>query len=481
MSAARRVPLALAALAVLALPAPAADRSHPPAPGVPRPLQFSPVQKLALSNGLPVLIVASHGVPSVELFLVVKAGASSDPLERTGIAAMTADMLDEGAGGRDALVLADAVDYLGAELQTGSSWDDSFVRLHVPVARLAEALPLLADVALRPDFPARELERLQKDTLTSQLQARDDPDEIAARALSKAVFGDAHRYGLPEAGDAKSVAALRIDDLKGFHARHYRPGNAALVVVGDVDNAVAGLVEKAFGSWPAGGVPAPPVPEPPQLRSGSVWLVDKPEAPQSVIRIGRVGPPRATAQYPALETMNTLLGGSFTSRLNDNLREQHGYAYGAGSAFSYLRVAGAFLSGASVQTPSTAESVSEFIKELTRIRTPPSAEETERARNYLALGYANNFETTRQIARQLAGRIVYSLPEDSFASFVPKVLAVTAKDIALAAEAQIDPSRSAIVVVGDRATIEAPLRALKLAPFRVLSVDDVMGPAPKVD
>ncbi len=423
-----------------------------------------------------------HEVPTVEILLLVKSGAAADPPQRLGLAAMTAGMLDEGAGGRDALALADALDFLGADLTTSSSWDDTIVRLHVPVARLGEALPLLADVALRPDFPATELQRLRTESLTALLQARDEPTEIGALALAQAVFGSAHRYGHLESGDAASLAALTVDDLRAFHARHYRPGNATLVVAGDVTAAdVRPRLEAAFGRWPAGGEAAAPLPAPAQVRGRVVWLVDKPGAPQSVLRVGRVGPPRTTPDYPARQVMNTLLGGSFTSRLNDNLREKHGYAYGAGSSFDYRRVGGLFLGEADVQTDATGPAVAELMKELARIRTPATAAEVERARSYLALGYAGDFETTRQIAARLASRSLYGLPDDVYSSFVPKALAVGPREVLDAARAAVDLENMALVVVGDRAKIEAPLRALHLGTLRLLTVDDVMGPPPQVE
>jgi predicted Zn-dependent peptidase len=479
---ARRVALLLALLAAAGMAAaatPPADRSRPPQPGPARPLALPEIHRLALSNGLPVLLAEAHEVPTVEIALLIRTGAAADPLDHPGLASMTADMLDEGAGGKDALALADALDFLGAELTTGASWDSSRVRLHVPVARLGEALPLLADVALRPDFPEKDLARLRREALTDLLQARDEPGRVASWALARAVFGDRHRYGRPEAGDVPALTGMGVADLKAFHARHYRPGNAVLIVVGDVTAALLPQLERAFGSWPAGGEAPPSLPEPQQLEGRAIWLVDKPGAPQSVIRIGRVGPARRDPDFAALEVMNTLLGGSFTSRLNDNLRERNGYTYGAGSSFGYRRVAGLFLAGADVQTDKTAPALQEFLGELTRIRTPVTPAEAERAHNYLALGYAWEFETTRQLAAQIATQALYDLPSDAFTSFVPKALAVGPQEIRRAARGQVDPERLAVVVVGDRAAVEGPLRALKLGPVRVLSVDDVMGPPPR--
>jgi zinc protease len=475
-----RLRLRFGLLCFVALTAAAADRSHPPTAGPPRPLKLPPARRLTLRNGLRVVLVESHAVPVAEVYIALQAGATADPLDRTGLAAMTADMLDEGAAGKDTLALSESLELLGAELATGSNWDAATVRLHVPVARLKEALPLLADVIVRPDFPPAELARMKRDMLTALLQARDEPNEIAYRALAQAVF-PGHRYGLPERGDARSITAIGVDEVRAFHARLYRPSNAVLVVVGDVDAGIVPALESTLGAWPAATAASPSLAPPQQLKSRVLWLVDRPAAAQSVLRAGRVGPPRATADYHALEVLNTLLGGSFTSRLNDNLREQHGYAYTASSGFLYHRIAGEFLAGANVQTQSTAQAVAEVVKELDRIHTPAPSDEVERARSYLAYGYAFDFDTTREIAGRIAGQVIYGLPDDTFETYVPKVLAVGPKDLQRAARSHIDSAQTAFVIVGDRAQVEAPLRALRLAPVSVKTLDDVMGPPPRIE
>lgn len=472
---------ALAALGSLVLAA-GPDRTKPPSAGSPRAVKLPPIQKMALANGLPVILVDTREVPTVEMALVVRAGASADPQNRTGLAAMTAEMLDEATGGRDALAIADALDLLGADLRTSCTWDASLVRLHVGAARLATALPVFADVALRPALRQKDLDRLRREALTELLQARDQPRQVASYALAKAVFGDGHRYGLPLRGDAASLQAIKPSELRGFHTRQYRPENAALVVVGAIDAAtLLPQLEKTFGTWRKGGQPNPGIADAAPTYGRQVWLIDRPGSAQSVIRIGRVGPSRTTPDYHALEVMNTLLGGSFTSRLNDNLREQHGYAYGASSLFDYRRAVGLFVAASDVHTPNTADALREFSSELLRIRTPAKKDEVERARAFLAAGYASDFETTRQIASKLADQFTFGLLDDEFQSFVPKAMNVDARAVQRVASATIDPGNVAIVIVGDRAKIERGVQQLDLGPMNVLTVEQLMGPPPKIE
>ncbi len=454
----------------------APDRSKPPELGPPPSLDLPAIQKHTLSNGLPVWLVESHEVPLVQVNLLVLAGGAEDPAGRFGVASLAAAMLDEGAGTRSALEIADALELLGAVLNTSSSFDASAVRLNVPVAQLADALPIMADVALRPTFPAEDLERLRQERLTSLLQARDDPESIASMAFSRLVFGGP-RYGTGTAGTASSVKGFTAADLRRFHAAFYQPSNAALIVVGDVQPASAlPLLEKQFGGWKAdGAAPRTPLAAAPQLRQGQLYLVDKPGAAQSEIRIGWVGAPRSTPDYFALEVLNTVLGGSFTSRLNQNLREEPGYAYGAGSAFDMRLAPGPFVAAAAVQTDKTAPALQEFFKELREIARPIGAGELAKAKNYLALSFPGEFETIGDVSRRLEELIVYRLPDDYFERYIARIQAVTSAEVQKASAAYLQPSKFAIVVVGDRKVIEAPVRGLKLAPVRAMSVEEALG------
>jgi zinc protease len=474
---------AILLLAILALSLSAhaqkPDRSMPPKPTAPPALKLPPVQKHTLSNGLSVWIVEQREVPLVQANMIVRAGSAADPAGKYGVASMTANLLDEAAGGKSALALADAIEFLGAQLATSSTFDYSAVRLSAPVSTLGEALPLMADVVLRPTFPSEELERLRKEAITRLLQARDDPAAIAALAFPRLIFGEKHRYGTTAGGGTAELKAMTLDDLKGFHAAYYRPEHATLVLVGDITAAtVMPMLEGAFGSWtPSGpGAKVAPLPAAAQLTTRQIYIIDKPGAAQSQVRIGWVGVPRSTPDYPTLQVLNTILGGSFTSRLNTNLRETHGYSYGAFSGFEERISPGAFVASAGVQTDKTAEALMEFFNEFSGILKPIPTEDIEKAKNYVALGFPAEFESTGDLARKLEEQVVHSLPDEYFPTFIRSVLQVTGPGVEKAAQRYIQPDKFAVVVVGDRKVIEAGIRALNLAPVNVLTVEQVLGP-----
>lgn len=465
--------LVCASIALFAQQAP--DRSVAPKPGAPPALKLPAIQKRTLSNGLPVWIVELHKVPVAHVTLVVKAGTGSDPRGKYGIANLTAEMLDEGAGSRNALQLADAVDYLGANLSTSSSSDASYVDLQVPVARLSDALPIMADVALRPAFPEEELKRVREDLLTSIVQAQDDPATLIQFAFPRLVFGPEHRYGTMSFGTATTLKGFTVADLKQFHSTQYVPSRSLLIVTGDVTPASAvSRLEPAFGAWRGAAAPAPAVPAAPQLTARQIYIVDKPGAAQSQIRVGWIGVARSTPDYFPLRVMNTVLGEAFTSRLNQNLREEHGYAYGASSRFDMRGSAGPFYAAAGVQTDKTSESLTEFFKELEGIRKPVPAEEVEKAKNYLALLMPRNFETTGSLANSLAQMFVYNLPADYFATYTERVRAVTPADVQRVAEKYIQPDKFAVVVVGDRKVIEPGIKALNLGPIKSVEIVEIL-------
>jgi predicted Zn-dependent peptidase len=490
MNASRFAPLALAATIACACLAPAAtvqaapqktrkgagmtaagpvDRTKkpelPPAP----PLRLPQAQVQTLPNGLEIVVVEMHKAPVVDITVLVGAGAVRDPEDLPGLATFTANLLDEGAGARSALEIAEAVDFLGGTLTTSAGVEVAQVNLHVPRRHLAAALDLLADVTLRPTFPEEEIGRQKELRRTSLIQLRDQPNAIAPLAFNALLYPAGHPYGRPQSGNEASTEKLDRARVAGFYSSFYRPGNARVLVVGDVTPAeVATLFGQRFGAWEPAPVAAPPSPATPDAAPRAFYLVDKPGAAQSVIRIGHPGVTRSTPDYFALQVMNTILGGSFTSRLNQNLRETHGYTYGASSGFEMRRLAGPFRAAASVQTAKTDSSVIEFLKELRGIRdTQVPAGELEKAKAYLTLGMPGDFETTAGAAEKLVELMVNGLPLDSWEKYIPGIRAVTAEDVQRVARQHLDPDRFAIVVVGDRRQIEPGLAALNEGPIRL--------------
>lgn len=452
------------------------DRSRPPELGPAPSLKLPQIHIRTLLNGLQIKIVETHEVPLVQINLLVTTGSGDEPANQLGIANLTAAMLDEGAGNRSALEISDAVDFLGAILQTRSSFDASSVQVNVPTARLTEALPILADVVLRPTFQKQELDRLQKERLTTLLQARDNAGAIATTAFNRTLFGRRHRYGTGTMGTETSLAALTVKDLREFHASHYLPSTSTIIVVGDVSpDTILPQLAHSFGAW-KNKVRVRTIPSKRKaLSEREVVLVDKPGAAQSQIRIGWVGVPRSTSDYFTLEVLNTILGGSFTSRLNLNLREAHGYTYGAWSTFEMRLGSGPFIAGASVQTDKTAEALREFFLELDAIRQPIGFKELTKAKNYLSLGFPKSFETIANTSRRVEELIIYSLPEDYFQDYMMRVQEVTADAVNKASLQYMSPLHSAVVIVGDLNIIEPEIRALKLGSIRHMSLDEAFG------
>lgn len=446
-----------------------------PAPG----LDLPPAERFTLANGLTVLVMEKPGVPLVQMNLVVGAGSVDDPAAQSGLAHLTADMLDEGAAGRSALELADEIEWLGARFFIAPGQHATTLGLRVPVARMDPALALMADVVLRPDFPAEELERLRLERLTSLIRRHDEPRAIADVLFNAALFGPDHPYGLTSIGDEAALRGFSVDDLRAFHQALYRPGNATMIVVGDIEaGAARALVERVFGGWEGAEVERPTVAEAPQVTDRTIYLVDKPGAAQSVVRIGRIGVPRSTEDYYALEVLNTILGGSFTSRLNQNLREQKGYTYGAFSRFDYRLAPGPFLAGADVQTAVTGPALEEFMRELTAIRETVTDEEVDLAKSFLAMRYPATFQSVSAVASHLAETVLYGLPRDYFNRYTDRIQAVTRADVERVAARYLDPEHLALIVVGDRSVIEEEIRALDLGAVRVMEVTDVLGAVP---
>ena len=454
-------------LVLLLVQGAAVDRTKPPTLPPPPALKVPAVRTATLPNGLELAVVEAHKVPVVDVSLVIDAGGMRDPANLPGLATFTATMLQQGAGRRSALDIADETAFLGAQLSVVAGFDVATVTLHVPKRRLAAALDLLSDVVLRPTFPDSEITRQRELRRTQLIQQRDEPVQMANVAFPAIVYGAAHPYGRPLAGNDSSVTGLTRERVTSFYGSFYRPNTARLLIVGDVTLEEARqLVTSRLGGWTRGAAPNTPVGAAPQPAPRTIYLIDKPGAAQSVIRIGHVGPPRDTPDYFALQVLNTILGGAFTSRLNQNLRETHGYSYGAGSAFALRRAGGPFVAQASVVTAKTDSSLIEFLKELRRIRDEAvPAGELEKARQYIILGLPGDFETTAGSAFRFRDLLVYGLPLDYYSGYVNRINAVSSADVQRVARRYIDPDKLDIVIVGDRSQIEAGLKALNEGPI----------------
>ena len=436
-------------------------RSTAPSPGEPRPYHFPHVSRQTLANGMRVLVAENHNAPLVALRVLVRSGADQDNAELAGLASLTAELLDEGAGARDAIRLAEDLGLLGAALGTGADWDASYISVDVLSRNVAPTTEILGDITRRPQFPADGLERVRSERLMEILQQRDEASIIAAKRFSNLLYGEG-AYGNSITGSMESVARITAADVRRFYGENFLPNNASVVFGGDLTaDAAFGLAESIFGDWEKGTPPEKPAISPRRFESSRIYLVDRPTAVQSEIRIGHIGVPRSCEDYFALSVMNALLGGVFNSRINLNLRERHGYTYGARSTFSFRRQAGPFVVAAPVRNEVTRESVSEILDELRRIRTGDVEDrELGDTKNYLMGVFPATVQTASDIAGRLLDMELYGLPEDYFDHYRENIAAVEKDDIARVASRYIDPDRAMIVIVGNVKQIREPLGSL---------------------
>ena len=451
-----------------------ADRSRLPAPRPSPALPFPAIEKATLENGLRVWTVRHTQVPLVAFTLLVRRGAASDPAGKDGLAAVTADMLDEGSGERSAIEIHEALARLGAQFDTDIGSDATVASVTVLSRFSQRALGLLSDIVVRPALREDDFARVRQLRLHRLTQLRDMPGALADRAFLRLLYG-AHPYGHSPIGSEATLAAMTIDDVRGFHARSIRPAVATLIAVGDCDHeGIVRLAADAFGGW-VGGVDGDVSDEALVPQAPAITVVPRPRAPQSELRIGHVSAARSTPDYHELVVANTILGGQFVSRINLNLREHKGLTYGARTSFEFRRLPGPFALQASVATAGTAVAIRESIGEIAGIRGPRPATEDELALGIAALtrGYARSFETGEQIGRAAMQLALYDLPDDYFEQFVPRIEAVTADDVSRVTARHLDPARLVTVVVGDLDAIGPDLGALAQAAPAVLSPDHI--------
>ena len=423
-----------------------------------------PVTTHRLTNGLTVAVAERRELLIVQLEIVIAAGAELDTPAHAGRTSMTAEMLDEGTQLRSALQIAEEIDYLGADLSVQPGWDAITISLHVMSERLDAALDVMTDVLLNAAFPDSEFERKRQERLSALLHDRDEPHLLAGKAMAAGVFGGEHPYGAPIDGTRTSIAGLSRAEVQSRYRTHVHAGNAFVVVVGDVDTtAVVATLEARLASWHSQPAAHSATAKALPALSTRVLLVDKPGAAQAELRVGHAAPDRTTSDYFALNILNTILGGAFTSRLNMILREQMGVTYGARSRFRLRRTGGIFSAGAAVATEAVARSAQVIIEEMTRLRDEPvSTDELTRAQSYVALGLPRHFETNDGIAAHLREQILYGLPMDYWERYVDNIFAVTAENIASAAARHLQPESCVVAVVADGKHVQRALEKTRL-------------------
>jgi predicted Zn-dependent peptidase len=449
-----------------------ADRSTLPVPGPGKPFALPAVEKTRLPNGLQVWTVRHAQIPLVAYVLLIARGASADPPGKDGLAAITADMLDEGSGTRSAIEMHEVLARLGAQFDTDIGADATAISV-TALSRVADrALEFIGDLVVRPALREADFERVRQLRLHRLKQMRDSPAAVADRAFLKLLYAD-DPYGHAPIGHETTLTALTVDDVRRFHGSALAPGAATLIAVGDCTHAeVVRRAAEVFGAWNGSGgadlSPANVQTAPPRLA-----IVPRPKAPQSELRIGHVAVPRSTPDYHALALANAVLGGQFVSRINLNLREDKGFTYGARTSFEFRRRPGPFMLQVSVQTAATARAIEESIGEIAGIRgpRPVTAEELSFGIAALTRGYARNFETADQLARAVMQLALYELPDDYYARFVGIVEGISRDDVSRVMTAHVDPSRLTTLVVGDLDAIGHDLSGLGLGEPLVLSAE----------
>jgi zinc protease len=444
-------------LAVVLLAGLAGCATAPAWEQLPPPVVEGPVvpqdrlHRAVLANGLEILVLEDHRVPRLDVGLVLRRGAEIEPIEQAGAVSLLADVMERGAGPRDALALARAVEEIGASLGVDASWDSMSVGLSGLTEDTDALFALLADVALRPRLDPAEVARARSETLASLEQDRDDPQALLARHLSRTLY-DGHRYGAGVPGEPETVARLDARLLRAYHARLFTPGNAILYAVGDV--APAAIVERAgrhFAAWPGGAVPEPgPPPPSPTPPARQVVIVDRPDLGQAQLGFAHEGIARSDEMRIPASLMNTMLGGGgFLSRLLSRVRADEGLTYSIGSGFALRRQPGPFTVSTFTRVPEAGRVVAMVIEELERMESdPPTADDLRLARSFSAGRFVLGLETSAAIAASLVDLDVYGLPRDSLDTYRTRLNAVTLDDVHAAADRLLHPERIAIVAVG---------------------------------
>jgi zinc protease len=446
-------------------------RKLPPMPGPSPALQLPIPKKFQLANGLTLFLIEQHSLPVVAANIITISGSDRNPPGQPGLASFTADMLDEGTGKRSPLDIAADADQIGASLSTGSSTDMSFITTRTLKRNVEAAFELVSDVLLNPAFAPAEIDRIRNDRLTQILQQKDNPAILAIKIFFHALYGPNHPYGYTDVGTEESNEAVTRDRIERFYRAGYFAANSALVIAGDItEPELRALSEKYLGKWSETGSASEIL----AVNTGAqrrIVIVEKPDAPQTVLRIGHIGVPHSSPDYVALDVMNTALGGLFSSRINLNLREKHGYTYGASSAFVFRRGPGPFLIGTSVRTDVTALAVVEIFREIERMRESEiTPEELATAKDSIARSLPGLFETTPEAAASIGQLFVHNLPMNYYHDLPEQIQEISAAKVQQVAQQYLKPEEAVIVAVGDRCKIEPELEKLNLGPIEIRDV-----------
>ena len=438
-------------------------RERVPSPGSMRPYAFPEVARIRLDGGMELRLVDSPSLPVVTAMLVVRAGESAIPADRAGLAVLAADALEGGTERRSAEELARALEDIGASWGAATGWDSTTVAVTCLPDHLSEAMPILAEMARWPSFDEEEFARHRARRQAAASQRLMAPAAMAADRFARAVYGERDVYGRPLIGTPASLEALTAGDAARL-AKRYGPASAALVLVGDLERSEAvALAESAWGGWEREAVPVPDAAPPLRARERSVHVVHRPGAVQSEIRIGHVGVSRAVEDYLPLVVFNLVLGGSFSSRLNLNLREKRGLTYGVRSSFAARRAAGPFSVSTAVETASTDSAVVEIVREIEAMATDgPTRDEVDAATSYLAGVFPLRLQSAGQIASRVAGSFIHDLPEGYNRSYRDRVREVTRGEAARAARRRLHPDGLCTVVVGDADVVRSQLEGLDM-------------------
>ncbi|MGQ9834968.1 MAG: M16 family metallopeptidase [Thermoanaerobaculaceae bacterium] len=449
------------------------DRSKlPEVTQLPEP-RFPKVETAKLPSGLQLVVATRTAVPLVEMELVVDAGFSTDGPDKLGRASLAMAMLDEGTASRTALQISEELQRLGAELSTGSTLDSSFVAMSALKEKLGASLALFADVILNPTFPEADFARLQKQQMASLAREKVTPVTMGLRVLPTLLYGEGHPYAVPFTGSGReeTVAKLSREDLAAFHRTYFKPNNATLIVVGDVTlTEIRAQVEKLFASWQPGEVPAKRLDKVSGPEAREVYILDRPGSQQSVIFAGLLLPPKDDHRSEALRLIHEILGGSFTSRLNMNLREDKHWSYGARFVFPDARGQRPFFAVAPVQGDKTKEALAEVVKEISDAvgNRPITEEELEKAKGNLTLTLPGRWETNEAVLRSLFEVVQFGLPWDFPLKSAEAIKLQDLTTVRRVASELLRPTKVVYVVVGDRAKIEAGVRDLNLGPVHLL-------------